>query len=542
METVFYTSFERAVVDLEQAVCRDRSHVVLATSPGPGRGALTRLLEERLSGSLRPLEIPVPTATHDEIRARIVHQLGGDPNSISEQKMTGLLREIAASGSALLLLIRDADAMPVETLRWLGGLAAQSGNGLRLVLVVTVEGGAEGGLISGLIAALGVGVQKVVLEAPGEWEGRPAPVSPSAAVSPISTPVPGVHPWRSRIETLQAQTVRMRDPRQSRWGGRASFAAALLLVALGVHHLAFVPLPRDSTASSDSSDSGRAVPATPQAQHMERSPQRDVLVDAATTRSNDSPQARPATQSRFVKHAARPMPTAAKVEPDTGIGPPELVATHRAGKAVIPPRPNPAASRAQEPPLVAEVAIAERATEQGATAVAEAASEPQRDAEEPARDDASAAALPVAAVSLGSANGSSIALAGLASAPSAASADGAMDFSASPGTAATSQVSHAVHAVPAAPAAMVESFEFLESAERTEKVEAVQTGTAEVAVSINARPWARIRVDGQDVGITPLANLKLSPGPHRFHARLSDGRVFERTMHVDEYRDRISFP
>ncbi len=72
METVFYTSFERAIVDLEQAVCRDRSHVVLATSPGPGRVALTRVLEQRLSGSLRPLEIPVPTATRDEIRARIV--------------------------------------------------------------------------------------------------------------------------------------------------------------------------------------------------------------------------------------------------------------------------------------------------------------------------------------------------------------------------------------------------------------------------------------------------------------------------------------
>ena len=63
-----------------------------------------------------------------------------------------------------------------------------------------------------------------------------------------------------------------------------------------------------------------------------------------------------------------------------------------------------------------------------------------------------------------------------------------------------------------------------------------------IAVSLNARPWARIEVDGREVGITPLGDLPLSPGPHRLRAHLADGRVVERVVQIDAYRDHISFP
>jgi hypothetical protein len=90
----------------------------------------------------------------------------------------------------------------------------------------------------------------------------------------------------------------------------------------------------------------------------------------------------------------------------------------------------------------------------------------------------------------------------------------------------------------AGPAAMVLAAPAAPTAAR----ETAEPATHAVVVSINSRPWARIRIDGRDAGITPLANVRLSPGPHHFHARLADGRELERTVHVDEYRDRISFP
>jgi hypothetical protein len=63
-----------------------------------------------------------------------------------------------------------------------------------------------------------------------------------------------------------------------------------------------------------------------------------------------------------------------------------------------------------------------------------------------------------------------------------------------------------------------------------------------VAVNLNARPWARVEVDGRELGLTPLANVRLAPGAHRFRARLPDGRVVERVVRVDAYRTHITFP
>jgi hypothetical protein len=63
-----------------------------------------------------------------------------------------------------------------------------------------------------------------------------------------------------------------------------------------------------------------------------------------------------------------------------------------------------------------------------------------------------------------------------------------------------------------------------------------------VPVSVNARPWARIEVDGREVGVTPLGNVPLEAGPHRFRAHLPDGRVVERTTDVDAHRDHVVFP
>jgi len=63
-----------------------------------------------------------------------------------------------------------------------------------------------------------------------------------------------------------------------------------------------------------------------------------------------------------------------------------------------------------------------------------------------------------------------------------------------------------------------------------------------VLVHVNARPWAHISIDGRDQGDTPLGNLPLAPGLHRFRAELPSGRVLERLVLIDARNRHVSFP
>jgi len=46
------------------------------------------------------------------------------------------------------------------------------------------------------------------------------------------------------------------------------------------------------------------------------------------------------------------------------------------------------------------------------------------------------------------------------------------------------------------------------------KTIALQVDAPKASVSVNARPWAEITLDGNSVGQTPIANLLVSVGPH----------------------------
>ena len=60
-------------------------------------------------------------------------------------------------------------------------------------------------------------------------------------------------------------------------------------------------------------------------------------------------------------------------------------------------------------------------------------------------------------------------------------------------------------------------------------------------VNINASPWARVEIDGIDVGETPLAGIPLRPGPHAFRAELPDGRIVDRTVEIDADHRHVAF-
>jgi hypothetical protein len=62
-----------------------------------------------------------------------------------------------------------------------------------------------------------------------------------------------------------------------------------------------------------------------------------------------------------------------------------------------------------------------------------------------------------------------------------------------------------------------------------------------IATNINANPWARIEIDGVDYDTTPLGEVMLQEGPHRFRAFMPDGRVVERTEKISRSNSRILF-
>ncbi len=62
-----------------------------------------------------------------------------------------------------------------------------------------------------------------------------------------------------------------------------------------------------------------------------------------------------------------------------------------------------------------------------------------------------------------------------------------------------------------------------------------------IPTNINAKPWARIEIDGRNVGETPLGEFVLKEGPHSFRAYFPDGRVIERTEKISAANARILF-
>jgi hypothetical protein len=70
--------------------------------------------------------------------------------------------------------------------------------------------------------------------------------------------------------------------------------------------------------------------------------------------------------------------------------------------------------------------------------------------------------------------------------------------------------------------------------------EADSRAAATIRVRVNAQPWALIRVDGVDVGPTPLSHLRLAPGPHEFEAVFADGRLLRRRIEIGPDQRSVS--
>ena len=62
-----------------------------------------------------------------------------------------------------------------------------------------------------------------------------------------------------------------------------------------------------------------------------------------------------------------------------------------------------------------------------------------------------------------------------------------------------------------------------------------------ISVSINATPWATIEIDGEEIGVTPMAGVLLAPGDHEFRVRMPDGTVLEEIVRIAPDNRHIAF-
>jgi type II secretory pathway predicted ATPase ExeA len=407
---------ERVLAELVAAVERPGPPAAILGAAGVGKTLLLHLLAERIGPGLPSVYLPNPRFTPEELCtwvARRIDAPAAEEPELFVRAWVGHLREL---GQGCLLLVDDADAMPVPTARWLAAFAEESRGGLRLVL-----------------AALAVPSAERSLRAFGELRR----VELDAAMSLAETVV--YVRWRlARADVPEAARARF----------DAGAIDELHRVAEGNPrrlHLAVESLVRGGSAA--------------------------VLED------------------EIAGHAARPRE-------------PEVAA------------PAPAAIPAER-------------------------GEPLRG--EPARRVGRAAWRPLFRLAAGAlALAAALALASLlrpsAPAPPAAALEGVAQR-VGPGTGQPAEPERS--AQPDAPAALEPEPATVPAPDAAPTAPAASNGT--LAVHLNAVPWARIEVDGIDLGETPLANVPLRPGPHAFRAELPDGRIVERTIEIDAAHRHVVF-
>jgi MSHA biogenesis protein MshM len=129
---------EGALAALVACVERAEPGAILAP-PGHGKTLLLHLLAERLPPALRPIYVPNPVLTPEELAAWTLGCLGSPPWSDPIEVLVAYAEHLAESGGALVWLLDDAHSLPDETARWLGARVPGSAGALRLVVAALAD-------------------------------------------------------------------------------------------------------------------------------------------------------------------------------------------------------------------------------------------------------------------------------------------------------------------------------------------------------------------------------------------------------------------
>ena len=130
---------ERALQELERAVLGGSAVVCLRGPAGCGRSTLLAQLARRLRGRLTAVQLPYAALEPAELARVALGLLGLDLGQDPEAQLVATSWMLRRRGSALLLLLDDADAMPLETARRLRAMAEASEGSLRPVVVLGRE-------------------------------------------------------------------------------------------------------------------------------------------------------------------------------------------------------------------------------------------------------------------------------------------------------------------------------------------------------------------------------------------------------------------
>jgi type II secretory pathway predicted ATPase ExeA len=148
---------ETALVALARALEQGRL-AALTGPPGMGKTLLLRVLEGRLAGRMHCLYVPYGALDAKGLCQLVLGLLERTVNPAldAEQQLVEAIEEEGASGRPLVLLLDDAGAVPLPTLRWLSALVGRLGGALRLLAVPV-----DDALAARALAALGPGVSHV---------------------------------------------------------------------------------------------------------------------------------------------------------------------------------------------------------------------------------------------------------------------------------------------------------------------------------------------------------------------------------------------
>lgn len=131
---------EWALGELQERVSEQHASAWLTSPPGLGKSLLLRVLAHRLDDQWRCVYLPYAALELRDLCRWVFDRLGLEPSPGSAEQLASVARELWSEGSALVLLIDDANTMPLSAARSLGQLVRRLGGALRLVLASSDDG------------------------------------------------------------------------------------------------------------------------------------------------------------------------------------------------------------------------------------------------------------------------------------------------------------------------------------------------------------------------------------------------------------------
>jgi hypothetical protein len=502
---------ERALSQLGAAL--DGGLVPCLEGPtGIGKTLMLQILATRVADRFRPLYLPFPMLATSELCALALGLLGrrapGDP----ESALLAVAADPAARGRPLLLLIDDAASLPEDSARGLAALAMRASGSLRVALA-----GIDGDALLRSSAAFGDALVRVALQ-----EGIPE----ASVRDYVSARLDRAHaPDHVRLafdDTVVAELGRL-----AAGNPRRLHVAAQKILRRTESPLA-IAAPQASPEPPPPAEVQTPAAGSPLEQAERVGEYRFVRGRhaGAATPGGDAAPAAAASSPPLVPPAQVDLTLALLARPAAGAGPAPARAARPAQRpAATPAEPAPRASRSAPPVLVVAGVAALSAVLGFALAL-------QRERAWRVLETLAARIAPPPVATFPAPAPTPIPI--LPSAPAGAPA---------PAVASDQPPAPAPEAVqPGAPAAEPASASSPAPAPAAPPSPSAPPETEErIEISINATPWAKIAIDGEEVGETPLAGVKVKPGMRLFRATYPDGRVRQRGIPIDEKHRIVVF-